>query len=213
MFKKIAAALAFTLVLLTPAVASAHVKILPYQAGTGEDLVFSVSVPNEGTTATTKLKLLVPDGVKYVSPVARSDWKITTNKATNGDVKSITWSNGKLPPHRSADFEFRAATPKQATQLDWKAIQTYDDGTVVKWNQPPQKGKREAKSKTAGPYSITYVNSSFNPAPAATNQSNSNTAPLVLSIIALVLAALAVAYLGVTHPKVKAAAKQRKNRN
>jgi uncharacterized protein YcnI len=213
--KKFTVLLAVLAVLLVPAAASAHAKVLPYKVGTEQDKVFSLSVPNEGTTPTTKVKLLIPDGVKYVSPVARDDWTITTKKAGNGDVTAITWADGKIPTDRSGDFQFRAATPDHATELDWKIYQTYAGGIVVAWDQKPQQGKREAKSKNAGPYSVTQVNPKYNPKAAANhaNQSgDSNAAPLTLSIVAIVLAIIGI-ILALSRQKLQHIKSQRKNKS
>jgi uncharacterized protein YcnI len=171
-----------------PAAAFAHVVVTPGQAGVGAELTFNVSVPNEQQTPVTNLKLDIPDGVTDVTPTSKDGWTITTT--TNGDTKdpeatAIVWSNGTIPVGQRQDFSFSAQVPANATDLDWKAYQTYGDGTVVHWDQKPA-GSDDADGN-AGPYSVTHVVNDLTPAATTKTDSTSDTLSLVLSIVAVVL--------------------------
>ena len=176
-------ALTFGLVFALPAVAFAHVIVTPNQAGIGQELVFNVSVPNERTVDVTNVKLVIPKGVSDVSPTVIPGWTITT-QSSNNNVTAINWS-GNIPVGQREDFSFGAQVPASPTQLDWKAYQTYADGTVVHWDQHPS-GSDDAVG-TAGPYSVTNVVNDLNSNDTNSNNSNRATVALVFSVAALAL--------------------------
>ena len=186
-YKKLIAVVPALAILLTPVLASAHVIVTPGQANVADELTFNVSVPNERQTPVTNIKLDIPSGVSEVTPTVKDGWTIQTTTAKEGndtDVTSIIWTDGSIPVGQREDFGFSAQVPAKATQLDWKAYQTYADGTVVHWDQKPA-GSDDAMGN-AGPYSVTkVVNDLSSPAPSA---SSSNTPALVISLVALVIA-------------------------
>jgi uncharacterized protein YcnI len=145
--------LAVITVVTLPAVAFAHVVVTPKVASPAQRLVFNVSVPNEKAVAVAKLKVLIPDAVTSVTPTSKEGWTITTTKNTDSEVTSITWT-GAIPAGERQDFSFSAQAPAKPTELNWKAYQTYADGSVVHWDQTPT-GDHE--SEDSGPYSITKV--------------------------------------------------------
>ncbi len=171
-----------TLLLILPVVASAHVIVTPGQTFVGKELVFTVSVPNERTTPVTSIKLDIPKGVDQVTPTVTPGWTITTTN-TGNNTTAITWT-GSIPVGQREDFSFGAQAPANATQLDWKAYQTYADGTVVHWDQKPN-GSDDA-SGTAGPYSVTEVVNDLSPTPTGSSPGK-DTLALVLSVAALTL--------------------------
>lgn len=179
------------LALMVPALVAAHVVVTPTQAGIGDDVTFSVSVPNEKAVAVTELKLVVPAGLGELAPTVKPGWQIQTDTSGNGDsavVTAIIWSGSSIPTGLRDDFTFRAQVPAKATQLTWKAYQTYADGTVVSWDQKPA-GSDDADG-TSGPYSVTKVVNDLAPAttPSANSGSSHKAGPLVISILALVVA-------------------------
>lgn len=140
-------------------VASAHVTVKPGEALTGTFQTFTVSVPVEKDIATTSIKLDIPSGLSFVTPTMKSGWSINVDKQDAGEaatVKSITWSGGQIDPSYRDDFTFSAKTPNKSTELHWKAYQTYADGTVVSWDQPPTTDEND-ESGNSGPVSITKV--------------------------------------------------------
>lgn len=139
-----------------PLITYAHVVVTPNQANIGQELVFNVSVPNEKESAVTSVKLLIPEGATNITPTAKYGWTITTTTSSgnNPEITSIEW-DGTIPVGQRQDFSFSAQAPAQASNLDWKAYQTYADGGVVHWDQTPA-GSDDA-SGDAGPYSVTKV--------------------------------------------------------
>ena len=187
MIRKILLFIPALAILAIPAVASAHVIVTPGQVGIGQELTFNVSVPNEQNTPVINLKLDIPNGVTNVVPTEKDGWTIQT--ATNGstsdpEITAITWTDGAIPVGQREDFSFGAQVPGSATQLDWKAYQTYGDGTVVHWDQTPN-GSDDSVG-TAGPYSVTHVVNDLT-STAGTSNSSSGTIALVVGLIALIL--------------------------
>ena len=168
--------------------AFAHVIVTPGQVGVGQELTFNVSVPNERTTPVTSVKLDIPDGVTSVVPTEKPGWTITTQQSNN-TITAITWT-GSMPVGLRDDFSFSAQVPANPTELDWKAYQTYGDGTVVHWDQQP--AGSDDSTGDAGPYSVTQVVDDIG-TPTASGLSASTTADIALGvgIVALFVAVFA----------------------
>ena len=176
-------------VLALPAVAFAHVVVTPNQASIGDRVLFTVSVPNEKEVAVSSIKLNIPSGLQDVQPDVMAGWSIATTTDSSDNVTSITWT-GTIPVGRRADLEFKAQAPAKAGELDWKAYQTYADGTVVSWDQKPVTNAQDDDSSDTGPYSITGVTddlSSDTPTTSSPSSSTKNTLALICSIAALAL--------------------------
>lgn len=144
-------------VVLTTTV-SAHVIVKPAEVLTAGFQTFSIGVPNEKAISTTSVKLLVPEGLKHVMPTQKDGWNITTEKTGEGDeasVTSITWTGNTVQPGFRDEFTFSGQVPDTATELHWKAYQTYSDGTVVSWDKKDDGGHDELGN--SGPFSITKV--------------------------------------------------------
>ena len=137
--------------LVIPAVASAHVTLQPNTAAAGGFTRLDVRVPNERDDAsTTKVEVQFPDGFQSASyePVPGWSAKVTTGKlatpiqtddgeVTEG-VKQITWTadseQDAIPPGAFQDFGLSLRIPDKAGEkLEFKALQTYSGGEVVRW--------------------------------------------------------------------------------
>jgi uncharacterized protein YcnI len=168
---------------LIPGAVFAHVVVTPTTAGIGDHVTFSVSVPNEEQVAVTNLKLDIPDGVTDVTPTSKDGWTITTTKKGD-DISEIIWSNGEIPVGQRQDFSFSAQAPAKAGDVDWKAYQTYADGTIVHWDQTPTSS--DDATGNAEPYSVTKVSDDLTN-PTTVTSSSSNMLPIVLSVVAIIL--------------------------
>jgi len=198
------AALAVALILVgTPT--WAHVVVTPSQAGVGSWVTFSLSVPNEKDATNTQLKLLLPAGLKSVSPTVKPGWKVAVEKDASGSPQAIVWSNGGIPAEFRDDFTFGAQVPAEPADLAWKAYQTYADGQVVAWDvdpADPSSHDAEALEKTGkGPFSVTKVvddltsGGAMKRVPAQggpASDSLSSTIALAVSITALVVGVVAL---------------------
>jgi uncharacterized protein YcnI len=150
------------LTLLGTGVAAAHVTAQPDTAAKGSYAVVAFRVPSELATAgTVKLVVTLPADHPIVS--ARTEpmagWKAeVTNETlpapvdTNGSkiteaVRTITWTaqpGTRLAPTEFADFKVSLGRlPDDVDELVMPAVQTYDDGTVVAWDQPTPPGGEE----------------------------------------------------------------------
>jgi periplasmic copper chaperone A len=145
--KTLVPALLALALLALPAVASAHVTLQPSEAPEGAFTVLDVRVPNESDNAnTTQIAVQFPVGFADVSYQAVPGWSVKVVKdklakpvqtddgpVTEG-VKEMVFSGGKLPPGEFQDFPLSVQIPgKAGEELTFKAVQTYDDGEVVRW--------------------------------------------------------------------------------
>lgn len=200
------ALLVATFIAFSGQVASAHVVVNPADVLTSSFQTFTISVPNEKEVPVTSLKLIIPEGLQSVTPTAKPSWTIAADKQGTGEdakVKSITWAEGSLPAEFRDDFTFSAKTPDDATNLQWKVYQTYQDGSVTAWDKAPAADGKEVESADSGPLSVTKVASSLTDNTAASsgdNQGNNLASSLAGS--ALVVSFIALAF-GTRKPAVK----------
>ena len=203
--------------------AQAHAVVSPSQAGVAAFTNFSLSVPSELPMTTIAVKLLIPDGLNFITPNVKPGWKISTKTAPaqgtapDGDpetsrITEIDWTGGQIPADLKDTFEFSAQVPTQPTTLAWKVYQTYQDGSVVSWDQDPDKPQAAGASgqsdfSKTGPYSRTMVindlgnngttnSASANTSAAAKSAASNSTIDyiaLALSVLAAILAFLALA--------------------
>ncbi len=184
----------------------AHVVVHPSQVGVAAFQEFTMSVPTEKDNPTIAIKLLIPEGLKMVTPNVKPGWTIREKKNGDGDdaiVTEIEWTDGSIPPGQRDDFLFQAQVPAKATTLNWKAYQTYSDGSVVAWNHDPKLSKGPDDDSAPPPYSTTKVINDLTGSQNELTMTNTSTMPnnsqnmnfpLELSIIAL---ALSVVSLGI----------------
>ena len=148
----IGALCALALVTLAGA-ASAHVTANPSTAQQGGYTKISFRVPNERDAAsTTQLEVNFPTDHPIVSVETRAvpGWAATVQKVKldkpiktdDGEISEavsrITWSGGKIPPGSFEEFDVSLGPlPTDTNQLVFKALQTYDNGEVVRWIDPP----------------------------------------------------------------------------
>ncbi len=171
---------------------SAHVVIRPDYVGTGSFQTFNIGVPTEEDTETTMIRLIIPDGLSYVTPTVKPGWTIET-KMEGDVVKEITWRGGSIPAHQRDDFTFNAKTPDHATTLLWKAYQSHKNGPTIAWDlapsaPQPQNFDGSPDFSTQGPLSQTIVSS-----PNRTSSLlNEPFIPLGLGIIALLFSIVAL---------------------
>lgn len=166
----------------TPALA--HVSVKPSTVASGAFQTFTVSVPNERENPTTGIRLVIPDGLKHVTPSVKAGWDVDLRKETvDGQevVKEIIWQNGSIPAERRDDFSFSAQAPATTGSLAWKAYQSYQDGEVVAWDQAPG----GSDDHSSNPYSETTV---VEDGDSEGEIEDSESMALVLSILALVVA-------------------------
>lgn len=141
--------------------AFAHATVKPATVGIGKFQSFTLGVPSEKPIATVGLRLVLPDGLNYITPNVKAGWKITTKKEKINNEQKITeinWTGGNIPAEMRDEFLFSAQVPSQATVLNWKVYQTYADGSVVAWDKDPSLSHSDTEEEeNTGPYSKTEV--------------------------------------------------------
>ncbi|HVZ58926.1 MAG TPA: YcnI family protein [Patescibacteria group bacterium] len=184
-------------VFLGVAPAFAHVIVHPSSVGVAAFQEFTMSVPSEEDNPTVAIKLLIPDGLKEVTPNVKAGWTIDIKKNGTGDsakVTEIDWTGGSIPSGQRDDFLFQAQVPSTPTTLKWKAYQTYSDGTVVSWDHDPKLSKGPDDDSAPPPYSTTeIINDLVSPTPEVMTPAKTSNADL-LSIVAVGLSAVALVF-------------------
>lgn len=127
-----------TCIMLTvSAPAWAHVVVSPEEVAAGDYETLTVSVPTEKEVPTTEVRVEVPDGftLSGVQPVP--GWEYAFEEE-GGLVTAITWSGGEIGPREFQQFLVQAQAPEEPGEYQWRAFQTYADGSVVEWTGPPE---------------------------------------------------------------------------
>jgi uncharacterized protein YcnI len=122
--------------LAVSAPAWAHVVVSPEKVTAGDYETLTVSVPTEKEIPTTKIRVEVPEGflLSGVQPVP--GWEHAFEE-DGGVVTAVTFSSGEIRPREFQQFLLQAQAPEEPGEYPWKAFQTYEDGSVVKWTGPP----------------------------------------------------------------------------
>ena len=125
----------------------AHVHASSDNAVRGAMAIVTFQVPNESDkgAATTALSVTLPD-VASASTEAMPGWTSRLDRDTaSGTVRSVTWTaapNGGIGVDQFALFRISVQLPDTDT-VSFPATQTYSDGSIVKWDQPPLPGGGE----------------------------------------------------------------------
>jgi uncharacterized protein YcnI len=142
--------------------ALAHVTVQGPGATQGGFGKIAFRVPTEKEVPTTKLQVVFPTdaplanaGVKphpgwtysvvKVKPAA--PLKDDDGNTVDQVVQSITWTAtaGGIKPGEFDEFELSAGPFPKTDQMVFKALQTYGDGSVVRWIEPTVAGGAEAE--------------------------------------------------------------------
>jgi uncharacterized protein YcnI len=144
------------LALVLPAAAAAHVTVQPATAPAGGFAQVNISVPNErGDEGTVKLDVQLPPGVISASYQPVPGWSVKVAKEklskpvktkdgfeVDEQVSRITWTGknpqGVIPPGAFQNFGLSLKLPsgKPGQKLQFKALQRYQGGEVVRWIGP-----------------------------------------------------------------------------
>ena len=146
--KRFAVGIAAMTIALMAAPAWAHVTVQPNEAIAGGFQTFFIQVPNERDDAsTTKVELQFPPAFASVSFQDVEGWERKVEmvefdepieafgeEITEG-VGSVTFTGGEIQPGEFMRFPFSVG-PLPPGELEFKGIQTYDSGEVVRWIGP-----------------------------------------------------------------------------
>lgn len=129
--------------------ALAHVTVQPNEGIAGGFSTFFVQVPNERDDAsTTKVEVQFPPSFASVSFQPADGWEREVEmvefdepveafgeEVTEG-VGTVTWTGGRIAPGEFERFAFSVG-PVPEGEMEFRAIQTYSSGEVVRWIGPP----------------------------------------------------------------------------
>ena len=205
--------------LAVPAAAQAHVTVQPTSVPAGAETVLSVRVPNErDDAATVKVDVKLPPGFVSASWEAVPGWSVravkqklskpvqTDDGPIDEQVGEIVWTaadrKAGIQPGEFRDFPLSVVIPGKAGEtLTFKALQTYSNGSVVRWigapgaDEPaPRVELTSATSAAADPGTRRRANPQ--PAPAAAASSDSGSSD-TLSIVALIVGVVGLLVAGV----------------
>ncbi len=125
----------------------AHVHASSDNALRGAMAIVTFQVPNESNTGavTTALSVALPN-VASARTESMPGWTTKLDRdAASGAVHLVTWTaapGAGIGVDQFALFRISVKLPDAET-VSFPATQTYSDGTVVKWDQPPQPGGGE----------------------------------------------------------------------
>ncbi|GAA2811223.1 YcnI family protein [Kitasatospora sp. CM 4170] len=142
--------------------ASAHVTVQPGNAQQGGYTAVDFRVPNENDTASTvKLEVNLPldHPLASVRTLPMPGWTATVEKSkldkpikvhgndVNEAVSKITWTadaGTKIAPGQFQEFRVSLGPlPTDTDKLIFKALQSYDNGDVVRWIDEAKDGQPE----------------------------------------------------------------------
>jgi uncharacterized protein YcnI len=200
----------------------AHVTLQPSEAAKGGFATIAVQVPNETADSnTTQVELTMPEGhpIAFVSVQPVPGWQVKTEttkldqpiESDDGQVtdavSKITWSGGTIAPGQFQQFLLSMGPlPDDTDTLVFKALQTYDNGDVVRWieetpasGEEPEHPAPELKLTAAsgdehgGTTETTAASGSASDESSSSDDSDSNG----LAIAALIVGAVGVVVGGV----------------
>ncbi|ORB13746.1 nuclear export factor GLE1 [Mycobacterium noviomagense] len=192
-------ATAATLYVASAAPAWAHIHASSDNPVRGSMAVVTFEVPNESPTgaATTAVTIALPAGTSARTETMPGWTAKADRDAASGTVRSVTWTaaaNGGIPADQFGLFRISLKLP-DSDAATFPATQTYADGSVVRWDEPPLPGAGEPEhpaprlTLAVGPPGPPAA--AQEPAVRQTSSSADNTARL-LGGAALLVAALGV---------------------
>lgn len=196
--------------------ASAHVTVSPEEATVGQFATFTFSVPNEMDGANTvQVELVMPTDhpIPSVSVEPVPGWTDTISKTklpkpvqtddgpVTEAVSQVTWSGGTVKPGEFQRFTISAGPLPSAASLEFKTLQTYSNGQVVRWIQDTPAGGPEPDNPAPV---VKLVKGSAQEIPASerttgassSSTSSSDSTARVLGIVGIVLGAVGIAGAG-----------------
>jgi hypothetical protein len=122
--------------LLAAHVAFAHIRIAPTESTQGAREKYTMRVPNEKQVATIRVEGESPGGVNIYNFEFKPGWKIDFRKDDKGKIVGAVWI-GRIVPYEFVEFGMLGLNDKEGSNLIWKFVQYYDDGTKEEFTGPP----------------------------------------------------------------------------
>ena len=112
-----------------------HIRIAPTESTAGAREKYTMRVPNEKKVTCSRIEGEFPAGLDIYDFEFKPGWKIDFKKNDKGKIIGATWT-GKIMPYEFVEFGMLGINPKEATDLVWKFVQYYDDGTKEEFTGP-----------------------------------------------------------------------------
>src|SRR6476469_2171562 len=123
------------ILMICAGLASAHIRIFPTESTAGAREKYTRRVPNEKQVGSSKIEGTFPPELQVYDFEFKPGWKIDFKKDDKGKIIGATWT-GKIQPYEFVEFGMLGINPKQGSNLTWKFIQYYDDGTKEEFTGP-----------------------------------------------------------------------------
>jgi uncharacterized protein YcnI len=187
--------------------AAAHVTIQPSASRPADLQRYRVIVPNEEASAgTVGVDLRLPAGVTFALAEQVAGWRVKVVKAGSA-ISELRWRGGPVPPGGYAELRFIARNPVRVGRVQWKALQRYDNGEVVRWIGAADgdfPAPATTLSESAVPVDVVSTHgeaapagaataADATPAPASSDDGGRDELTLVLAILGALLGAVALA--------------------
>jgi uncharacterized protein len=198
--KSMAALVLFSAALvLFPLVAGAHVEIESDGAPANGVVATTVSAenecPNSGKLTSVELDFPATPAITTATPTDVTGWTAAVAKGADGQsVSKVTWTNtGKVDGDGKFPLEL-GTIPAATKSVDFKALDTCDNGEVTRWIEPGENSEHPAPVlaitavKAAGTTTTTAASDSK-------SSDDSNTGLIVGIVIAVVVIGGGVAFL------------------
>jgi uncharacterized protein YcnI len=122
-------------VLLSAHAAFGHIRIAPTESTFGAREKYTMRVPNEKQVECVRIEGEFPSGVSIYDFEFKPGWKIDFKKDDKGKIIGAVWT-GKMAPYEFVEFGMLGLNAKEGSDLVWKFVQYYDDGTKEEFTGP-----------------------------------------------------------------------------
>jgi periplasmic copper chaperone A len=206
-----------TAFLVLAASAYAHVTVSAVNATQGADTVLTFQVPTESDTASTVgVTVQLPDaplaqvldqplpGWTFSSQTKRLATPITTDDGTVTEaISEVGWkaTGAGIKPGQFGQFVLSVGPLPKVASMTFKVIQSYSDGTQVAWIEVAAPGSNAEPEHPAPVLTLSPASTSAQPAAGGSTvtaepKKQSQTGPVVLGVVALVVAVAAATVAG-----------------
>jgi uncharacterized protein YcnI len=121
--------------LLSAHAAFGHIRIAPTESTFGAREKYTMRVPNEKQVECVRIEGEFPSGVSIYDFEFKPGWKIDFKKDDKGKIIGAVWT-GKMAPYEFVEFGMLGLNAKEGSDLVWKFVQYYDDGTKEEFTGP-----------------------------------------------------------------------------
>ena len=204
--------------LLGVAGAAAHVTVTPTSSPAGQPATFTFRVPNEpvgphagheiGAAAVTiRFEVVMPTEhpVPDVTVEAPPGWTAQVREA-GGFVRSVSWTGGRISSSDVARFRITTGPlPADTDQLVIQAIQTYNIGVEIQWDDVVGADGREPMNPAPVVTVVGGTPSGTAAATAATNSGSDGFPGAVVAVAVGLVGAGAVAAMAIARRRSRTA--------